>query len=268
MALMDGTLFSKVLNRETHFRIALPQDSRARITGTQQKNSRTEKAPRTLILLHGYSGSYSTWTDYTSLARYAAAHNIAVVMPDGIKSLYSDMVYGEQFFRFITEELAETCSAMFHISTDPKSLMIAGNSMGGYGALRCALTYPERYFVCGAFSAAADLKKNLTAERMENIGSEAGRCMQAVLGETLEVPDHMDIFSLAEKLREKAEHLMMYHTCGRQDFLYSDNLRLRSCLENQQFKDYRFDEMEGVHDWAFWDKAIENFMEYCDRPEQ
>lgn len=32
--------------------------------------------------------------------------------------------------------------------------------MGGYGALKCALTYPEQYFGCAAFSSACDMERN------------------------------------------------------------------------------------------------------------
>ena len=57
----------------------------------------------------------------------------------------------------MTEELPTRMKEWFPISDNPADTFIAGLSMGGYGALKIGLTYPERYggnwhFFCGNHS--------------------------------------------------------------------------------------------------------------------
>lgn len=56
----------------------------------------------------------------------------------------------------------------------------------------------------------------------------------------------------------------MFASCGRQDFLYQDNLTFRDHMAGKDF-DFTYREGEGVHNWAFWDEwvapAIDHLMQ-------
>lgn len=107
------------------------------------------------------------------MQRYAAKYGIALVFPD--TSPRGDDVPDEverydlgqgagfyvnatqqpwrkhyQMYDYITRELPELIEANLPIVPDAKS--IAGHSMGGHGALICALKKPERYRSVSAFS--------------------------------------------------------------------------------------------------------------------
>ena len=43
--------------------------------------SAAKELPQVLYLLHGYSDDHSIWMRRTSVERYAANHNLAIIMP-------------------------------------------------------------------------------------------------------------------------------------------------------------------------------------------
>jgi S-formylglutathione hydrolase FrmB len=89
--------------------------------------------------------------------RYAMRYGVAVVMPELWRSFVCDMAYGRALFSYLTEELPTQLSQQFGLDTSPERSFLAGQSVGGYGAMKCALTYPERYAGAAAFSAPLDL---------------------------------------------------------------------------------------------------------------
>ena len=113
---------------------------------------------KTLYLLHGLTDDCTGWTRYTAVERYARERGIAVVLPEVQRSFYTDMVYGLSYFTYVSEELPAVCRRMFGLGAAREQNYIFGLSMGGYGAMKCALTYPERYAGAASFSGVADLR--------------------------------------------------------------------------------------------------------------
>lgn len=263
MAFFDGVFYSKALEIDTRLGVILPQDSReARLDAPAQKRADTGK--RTLILLHGLSDNAAAWWMRTSIIRYAEAHGIAVLMPQGDKSFYHDMVFGDHYFTYLTEELPQLAAEMFRVSVLPEDLMIAGLSMGGYGALKCALTYPERYCACAAFSSACDIMQ--IAQDAEVIEQTKGvhQTFEAIFGSPVQVPRESDLFSLAEENQNRLSRMQLYLACGRQDFLYDANLRLAGHMRGKKLQRFLYDEWDGTHEWGFWDEAIKRTLEWIE----
>ena len=71
-------LFADTLGKFTQCEILLPD-----------RPDRDRPLP-TLYLLHGLSDDNTIWMRRTALERYAGAYRLAVVMPDGARSFYSD----------------------------------------------------------------------------------------------------------------------------------------------------------------------------------
>lgn len=257
MAFFDGVIYSRALQMDTQLAAILPHDSReARVDAPAQKKGAGSQ--RTLILLHGLSDNAAAWWMRTSIIRYAEAHGIAVLMPQGEKSFYHDMVYGDRYFTYLTEELPKLASEMFGLSVQPNDLMIAGLSMGGYGALKCALTYPERYCGCAAFSSACDLRE--IAKGTEVL--DQTNTFEAIFGTPVSVPDESDLFYLAEKNAARLGELQLYMACGRQDFLYESNVRFSNLMRAKPLKRFLYEEWDGVHEWGFWDEAIRRTLDW------
>jgi S-formylglutathione hydrolase len=107
------------------------------------------------------------------MQRYAAEHGIALIFPD--TSPRGDDVADEtdrydlgkgagfyvnatqppwnkhyQMYDYVTQELPELIEANLPVMPDVRS--ISGHSMGGHGALICALKNPQRYHSVSAFS--------------------------------------------------------------------------------------------------------------------
>lgn len=261
MAFFDGTIYSKTLQIDTRLAVILPQDSReARVDAPAQKESGASR--RTMILLHGLTDNAAAWWMRTSIIRYAESHGVAVLMPQGEKSFYHDMACGDDYFSYITEELPELASQLFGVSTAPEDLMIAGLSMGGYGALRCALTYPERYYACAAFSSACDIRGIAANEEVIEQTKGIHHTFEAIFGSPTRIPDESDLFQLAEQNAGKLNHLQLYMACGKQDFLYESNVSLARSLQEKPLARYSFEVWDGTHEWGFWDTAIEKTLNW------
>ena len=96
-------------------------------------------------LLHGLSDDYSIWQRRTRLEVYAANLPLIIVMPDGLRNFYTDNEVGPAYGKYIGEELPSFIEQHFRTKTTRDSRCIGGLSMGGYGALRNALKYADRY---------------------------------------------------------------------------------------------------------------------------
>ena len=238
MACLSWTFHSPSLRMATHAFVVLPEYP------AQPQN--------TLILLHGLSGACDTWNRRTSIERYAQNHNLAVIMPEVQRSWYTDMVYGLPYFTFITDELPRLAANTLRVPVDPAQLYVGGLSMGGYGALKCALTYPERYAGCISLSARCSVQNKL--KLIENDPGQI-REWQAILGEDLTVKPENDLYALLARIQKPAASPRFYVACGTEDFLYSESVEMAAALQ-QTFDHVKYEEWPGVHDWVFWDAAI------------
>ncbi len=208
-----------------------------------------------VYLLHGLSDNCTGWTRYTAVERYAREKGVAVIMPEVQRSFYTDMVYGIRYFSFIRDELPEMCSRLFGLSKERRLNYVMGLSMGGYGALKCALNSPEKYAGCAFFSAVTDLPG-----KIERADSAQRNELVACFGSGMKVSAEGDLFALAEKA-ESEKMPRFFITCGEQDGLYEDSVRMSALLEKRGCSvDFRH--WEGTHSWELWDKSIR--MAFCE----
>ena len=49
-------------------------------------------------------------------------------------------------------------------------------------------------------------------------------------------------------------------TCGKQDYLYQENVLLRNHLSKLDIP-FTWKEWDGIHDWKFWDESIKLALE-------
>ena len=181
MAFLQIQFFSAALNVASTVNVILPEANQ----GIGMGSSKDAALPKVLYLLHGYSDDQSIWMRRTSVERYAANHNLAVIMPAVNHSFYCNEVHGERYWDYVSDELPKTMHRFLRLSDRPEDTYAAGLSMGGYGAMRLALTYPERFAGAASFSGAVDLaaavgfdqKRNEKLERWERERSTSPGCM-------------------------------------------------------------------------------------------
>ena len=253
MAVFSGTIYSDTLKMETTLHAVLTGDMR---TERGCKPMLPGLKGKTLFLLHGLSGNGAGWLYYMPLFRFAEQYGLRVILPDGHRSFYQDMVYGGQYFTYILEELPQLAHDLFGADTSPENLMIAGLSMGGYGALRCALTAPGRYACAGAFSAPAQLRGFVESDEEAHLRFFE-RERTAWFGTGFPVSAQSDLFALAERCGERVPPLFL--ACGRQDPLYPTGESLCRHLAALGAAPAWF-EQDGGHDWLFWEAALGRFL--------
>ena len=207
-----------------------------------------------LYLLHGLSDDHTAWTRRTSLERYMEGLPMIVVMPDGGRGWYTDSSVEplSAFETFILRDLIGFIDQTFQTRTDREGRVIAGLSMGGYGAMKLALKYPEVF--CAAVSHSGALVN--PEELWENyLGSELHR----IFGDS-PVGGVNDVFALAERLPAD-RHPALRIDCGTEDYLLAHNRRFHGHLEKLGVA-HEYAEFPGGHTWEYWDSHIKDTITF------
>ena len=217
---------------------------------------------QTLYLLHGSYGDYLDWCRLTGIERYAQEHCVAVVMPSAENSSYVDMACGEKYLTYITRELPEFLGKLFPLSPRREDTFIAGLSMGGYGAFRCALEHP------GAYGAAASLSGGLDMPMLQNSdGPHVKKMPPAYRAAVFQNPrklagtrDDLPVL-LKERLAEGATLPELYMSCGTEDFIYPANESFYEAATAMGAR-LTYERFPGVHDWNYWDAHIRDVLSW------
>ena len=241
MALFSGSIRSAALQMDTLLQVFLPAEDSLVPAGVEMK---------TVILLHGLKQNAESWTRMSRVARFAAMTGFNVIIPEVQRSWYANMPLGLAYFDYITKELPEICGRMFRIPLDAEHLYAAGLSMGGYGALKCALTYPDRF--AGAMSYSGAL---LCMEEIDSVQTivSAGEIM-AVLGPDRHCSPYNSLTDLADMAAAGGKLPRLYVACGTEDPLLDQNRRFCDTAQKLDYPLIR-EEWAGGHTWAFWDRA-------------
>ena len=246
MAHLVVDYYADALGVQTRMHVLLPQ----RLAAGKAK---------TLYLLHGMSDDEGTWMRRTSIERYAEEKGLAVVMPDGGLGWYTDMYRGLAWFKFISGELPALCRRFFPILSDKREdTYIGGNSMGGYGALKCALRAPQTFSRVISLSGALDAADTA----VNNTVPATRRYWEDVFGPAEDVSgSENDLFAAATALTDPALRPRIYMWCGTEDFLYAQNIRMRDHLRALGY-DLTYEESPGDHQWRHWDKKIADALDW------
>ena len=247
MALLTCDFFSDALERGTSMTVVLPQPTLEQIgvSGTVHQDP-----PRVLYLLHGLSDDHTAWLRYTSIERYATALGFAVVMPAVDRSFYANELHGHAYWDYVSDELPQVVRRFLRVSHDPADTFVAGLSMGGYGALKHAVTHPERYAGVASLSGVADIRQ--LAERLERT-----EIVDRVFGGQFGPED--DLFGLLASV-EPTTAPRLYVGCGtEEDRLMPPNERFVAEARARGL-DVTTDFRPGVHEWGLWDAQIQDVL--------
>ena len=246
MALLETHFDSTVLDLSLGMNLVLPQHPNA-----------WQQPPAVLYLLHGLSDDHTTWCRRTSIERYANDYNLVVVMPDANKSFYSNMLHGSDYQTFIAKELPQLIRQWFNVSSAPEQTFIAGLSMGGYGAFKLALENPETYRAAASLSGPLDLAAHIHEEWPET----HMRAFEAVFGDIENLPGSDSDLVARLKTLPQVPETAFYIGIGTEDYLYRDSRTFRNAAQSAELN-LTYEESEGAHQWAFWDRAIKRVLEW------
>jgi len=235
--------FSPALGKQTACNLILPE-----VTG--------HKGPFPVYyLLHGLSDDYSIWQRRTSIGRYVQMLPLIVVMPDGGRGFYCDAHEGFAYETAMIGDLIPFIDRMYNTRAERAGRCIGGLSMGGYGAIKLALKFPELFCSANGHSGAYGFA------HAEWRGSEPE--FKRILGPHPQGgPD--DCFALAQRFARGAEKSLLPALridCGTSDFLLEDNRDFHNHLGAIGVP-HEYAEFPGTHEWGYWDKHVQSAIRF------
>lgn len=263
MACLECHYFSFVMQNNVDLTVVIPTpEGNEQITGkaAQQHYHYAEGLP-VVYLLHGAYGDHSSWTRFSCIERYCQEHCVVGVMASARNSFYQDMAHGDKFFTFFTEELPAYITSLFPVSKKREDTYIAGLSMGGYGAWYLALRRPDLYCKSAAMSGVLDIAACYEQGQAGSMDSPFP------WGDVFADPAHLrgsDADLLALYRKDKAAGLVpqLYHSCGRQDFLFQMNEKADADFRAAGADDLIYRVGEGMHNWDYWDVQIRDVLNW------
>jgi putative tributyrin esterase len=251
------------LGMRTSFDLILPEP----VSGPQ--SSATPSTPDrkypVLWLLHGGGSNRREWLLGTDILELSTRYGIAVVMPDAQISSYVDMVYGPKWFTYLTQSLPQFVYEHFPVSDDRGDNFIAGASMGGYGALKFALSCPMHYAAAAVMGSGVRLPQNFAAGKISNDSDNfLDKSLAASFGEdrqgVLDGPN--DCYALARRAKEDGVDLpKLLSCCGKKDFTYAENVDFRDYMRSLGFPMEWVESGEG-HTVQAWNEFLSVIMKW------
>ncbi len=235
MARYNLRFLSKHLLRRTEVNLIIPSlDLHGAISQKDDcyYQNNTERFPL-IIALSGFGDDNEAWIRNTDVVALCDKYRVAVAMVSGENKWYLDASPVDNWHSFLSKELPDFLFGNFS-KLAPGKLILAGVSMGGYGALYNALKNPGNYSAILALSPAL---------RPEGFVDEqkAG---------TLQ-----DLFTAA---KDQLPHIHL--AIGDQDFIFDQSAQFNSWLqENIPGVQYRILKGYG-HTWDLWARELESFL--------
>ena len=211
-----------------------------------------------VMLLHGVYGSHWAWAlkggahrTLARLIREGAIPPVALAMPsDGLWGDGSGYVPHAQldFERWILDEVPALLHHAVAGCTAQSPLLVAGLSMGGFGALCLAGKYPDRFAAAAAHSAVTEAHQlDALMEENRETWSDADRdtSVLAALGAAPRLPP-------------------LRFDCGLGDSFLDAKRALQAELTARGIHQ-RNAERPGGHDWDYWSREIEATLRFFGR---
>jgi putative tributyrin esterase len=217
---------------------------------------------KVLYLLHGLSDDASAWQRYTAIESIAELYGLVVVMPSAGRSFYTDQPNGQKYFAYLTDELPRYLQQVFGLSPHREDTLIAGNSMGGYGAIKAAFLRPELYSAAASFSGVLSLAFITSFPNDPRRGE-----FEYLFGnlEELAGSEHDPAVWLKRAAGNPSVLPKLFIACGYQDDLYPLNSQFFATCQSLGIP-LEYHEEEGFHDWFFWNTQIQRFLAANLRP--
>ena len=182
-----------------------------------------------LYQLHGMSDDHRAWLYKSNLLRAVEGLPLVVVMPSGENSYWVD-----GFERLVVEDVAASVARTWRVRDGRAA--IGGLSMGGYGAIRLGLKYPERF--ASVFAHSSRLPESGDEY---DVGVLAARVAGAKGGGAAG--------AAAVALPALA------FDCGVDDHLIEDSRRFHARLEALGVA-HEYREHAGAHTWDYWNEHV------------
>ena len=245
---------SAALNRSWTYAVYLP-------TGYDASNLRYPA----LYLLHGSGGNLYQWVNQGRIQQTADALIMGgdipptvIVMPDAGTSWFVDRK--EKMETAVITELIPDVEKSFRVLTSREGRLVGGLSMGGYGAMRFALKYPEMFAAAVLLSPAIYNPEPPANSSARSAGVFGAPAYDASIWKSLNYP------ALWEGYLAKKKPVPMYINSGDDDDFFTEfeAVQFYELLrKNNQPAELRI--VNGAHAWPVWESTIGDALKYIFR---
>ena len=225
MAVVDVQFRSEALNHDVFYSLILPESG---------------DAPYPVVFqLHGLGDSHRAWIDKSMLVMHVRHYPLAIVMPGTGTDAYlnwdsGDRLHQHRYEDLIMTDIRDHVRRHFNVTAGPWG--IGGLSMGGYGAMRLGLKYPDVFASIWSHSSAF-----LIADRVAEGGFVGDALADA------------SVYVQADRLRASSGPLpAISFDCGVDDELIEDNRKFDAYLTSIGLE-HHYAEHPGAHTWDYWD---------------
>ena len=250
-------LDSKLMGRKINYGVLLPANYEA--------GASTGRRYPVLYLLHGLTGHFDNWFEKSAILDHIKDRDVIVVAAEGEDGWYTDSQANERdkYESYIIKELIPEIDAKYRTLARRDSRFIAGLSMGGYGAIKFGLKYPEMFSVVGSFSGAI----GAATITEKTFPGSIGKTIDSILGPsdsaTRKANDPFEIIrgTTPDKIKS---YPFIYLDCGSEDFLFPNNREFVSLLVEKKVP-HEFRQLPGGHTWTYWDQQVKEFIQSIPR---
>jgi diacylglycerol O-acyltransferase/trehalose O-mycolyltransferase len=258
--LIELTVFSSVLQRETSLRVLFPSGGRSPV------------GMPVLWLFHGGDDDYRSWTDKGAAEEITHDLPLVVVMPDsGPGGWYTDWrtrstSQGLQLWETLhVHELRRFLEQRYRTRSDRAGRAAVGLSMGGYGALHYATRHPDLFGFAATFSGSVDILHPGVSAVADALSTNNGGKPGDIWGNRIAHEARWranNPVDLAENLRTVETQIRTGNGQpggphgGGPDVIemgvHQSSSNLHRRLDELEIKHVWQDRGPGAHDWPYW----------------
>ena len=257
-----NALKSRILGETVHYCVLLPPSY----------SSAPAKRYPVLYFLHGLGENEQTlfktggWNLIEDLRQQHKIGDFLIVTPEAKASFFVNSADGKvRCSDFFLQEFIPYIEGKYRIRPERAARAITGISMGGYGALRFAFAYPEKFSAVSAQSAALMTESPQELDAALRAGTPTGKLLGSVFGNPINVAHwkENDPFALARKNRVAIAKLAIYFNCGRDDDYDFEvgAAALDKQLQEEHVK-HEFHLYPGNHSASYFGAHIGEVMEF------
>lgn len=216
-----------------------------------------------LYLLHGAGDNERGWLDRTPVREMADRHGVIIITPAVGNSWYFDSPEAPdwRFETFVASELVAFTDARYRTIAKREARALAGNSMGGHGAMFLAVRHQDTFCATAPMSGGMDIR---ASDPQVGAFPENWELKQR-LGSIQTNPNRWNELTVINQVdRLNDGDLAISLDCGTEDFFLNVNRQLHAKLTARGIL-HNYAEHPGTHNWDYWKLALPRQMAFLSR---